>query len=113
MDPCPTKPEVLASYVNDLWEDHVIDALSSYVAIPCLSPDFDPSWADNGEIGRAVRLLSEWAASRSIPGCAGRMPACASLVRHKRVVKYALPIWLYVSVTGVLVYLMLYQLPTN
>ena len=35
------------------------------------------------------------------------------LERHKRVVKYALPIWLYVSVTGVLVYLMLYQLPTG
>ncbi len=30
--------------------------------------------------------------------------------RHKNVVKYAYPIWLYVSVTGVMVYLMLYQL---
>jgi putative membrane protein len=29
---------------------------------------------------------------------------------HKRVVKYAWPIWLYVSVTGVVVYLMLYHL---
>ena len=30
--------------------------------------------------------------------------------RHKSVVKYAYPIWLYVSVTGVVVYLMLYHL---
>lgn len=30
--------------------------------------------------------------------------------RHVRVVKVALPVWLYVSVTGVGVYLMLYQL---
>lgn len=30
--------------------------------------------------------------------------------RHKRIVKYAYPIWLYVSATGVIVYLMLYQL---
>lgn len=30
--------------------------------------------------------------------------------RHKRVVKYAYPIWLYVSVTGVIVYYMLYHL---
>jgi len=30
--------------------------------------------------------------------------------RHKRIVKYAYPVWLYVSVTGVIVYLMLYQL---
>jgi putative membrane protein len=28
---------------------------------------------------------------------------------HKRIVAYTLPIWLYVSVTGVIVYLMLYQ----
>jgi putative membrane protein len=30
--------------------------------------------------------------------------------RHKKIVKYAYPIWLYVSATGVIVYLMLYQL---
>ena len=30
--------------------------------------------------------------------------------RHRRIARYALPIWLYVSVTGVIVYLMLYQL---
>ena len=29
---------------------------------------------------------------------------------HKRLVKYTWPIWMYVSVTGVLVYLMLYHL---
>lgn len=31
-------------------------------------------------------------------------------VRHKNLVRYAYPIWLYVSATGVIVYLMLYQL---
>jgi len=30
--------------------------------------------------------------------------------RHVRVARWTLPVWLYVSVTGVLVYLMLYQL---
>ncbi len=30
--------------------------------------------------------------------------------RHKSVVRYAYPIWLYVSASGVIVYLMLYQL---
>ncbi len=30
--------------------------------------------------------------------------------KHKRIVKFAYPIWLYVSATGVFVYLMLYQL---
>lgn len=32
------------------------------------------------------------------------------IVAHKRLVKFAYPIWMYVSITGVLVYLMLYQI---
>ena len=30
--------------------------------------------------------------------------------RHRRIARWALPVWLYVSVTGVVVYLMLYQM---
>ncbi|MEM6473055.1 MAG: DUF420 domain-containing protein [Planctomycetota bacterium] len=32
------------------------------------------------------------------------------IVAHKKAVRYTYPIWMYVSVTGVLVYVMLYQL---
>ena len=32
------------------------------------------------------------------------------IVAHKKLVRWTFPIWMYVSVTGVLVYLMLYQL---
>lgn len=63
-------PAALARYVEELWEDSVMPVLSSYVAVRCLSPEFDPAWAENGEIERAARLLSQWAASRPIPGCA-------------------------------------------
>lgn len=31
--------------------------------------------------------------------------------RHRRIARWTLPIWLYVSVTGVVVYLMLYRMP--
>lgn len=34
----------------------------------------------------------------------------AQYVKHVRVARWTLPVWLYVSVTGVLIYLMLYQL---
>jgi putative membrane protein len=38
----------------------------------------------------------------------------ADFIRHQRIARWTLPLWLYVSVTGVLVYLMLYQLyPTH
>ena len=33
-----------------------------------------------------------------------------SFERHKRITRWTLPLWLYVSVTGVIVYLMLYHL---
>ena len=31
-------------------------------------------------------------------------------VRHRRIARWTLPMWMYVSITGVVVYLMLYQL---
>ena len=30
--------------------------------------------------------------------------------RHKAIARWTLPIWLYVSITGVVIYLMLYQM---
>ena len=38
----------------------------------------------------------------------------ADFLRHKRIARWTLPLWLYVSITGVIVYLMLYHLyPAN
>jgi uncharacterized membrane protein YozB (DUF420 family) len=40
--------------------------------------------------------------------------ARGDFVRHRKIARWTLPLWLYVSVTGVLVYLMLYQIyPAN
>lgn len=36
--------------------------------------------------------------------------ATKQFVRHKKIVRFAFPIWLYVSITGVIVYLLNYQL---
>jgi uncharacterized membrane protein YozB (DUF420 family) len=33
--------------------------------------------------------------------------------RHRRIARITWPLWMYVSVTGVIVYLMLYQLPVS
>jgi uncharacterized membrane protein YozB (DUF420 family) len=43
--------------------------------------------------------LVPWTVSRAVKG---------QLERHKRWARWTLPIWMYVSVTGVLIYLMLY-----
>jgi uncharacterized membrane protein YozB (DUF420 family) len=34
----------------------------------------------------------------------------ADFVRHRRIARVTFPVWLYVSITGIIVYLMLYQL---
>ena len=52
-------------------------------------------------LAMAVPVLAVWAA---VLGLRDRRTA------HRRLVRFAFPIWLYVSVTGVLVYLMLYQM---
>jgi uncharacterized membrane protein YozB (DUF420 family) len=36
--------------------------------------------------------------------------ARGDFIRHKRIARWTLPLWLYVSVTGVIVYLMLYHI---
>ena len=36
--------------------------------------------------------------------------AHGDFVRHRKIARWTLPIWLYVSITGVIVYLMLYQI---
>ena len=34
----------------------------------------------------------------------------ARFERHRKIARWALPVWLYVSVTGVVIYLMLYRI---
>lgn len=52
-------------------------------------------------LAMTVPVLAIWAA---VLGLKDRRQA------HRRLVRFAFPIWLYVSVTGVVVYLMLYQI---
>lgn len=58
-------------------------------------------------------LLSHIVLAATVPFLAVRSIYLALKGRiesHRRIAKYTWPIWLYVSVTGVLVYLMLYQI---
>ena len=46
--------------IDATWEERVLPALSEYTRIPCLSPAFDPDWAERGAIVEAARLLQAW-----------------------------------------------------
>jgi acetylornithine deacetylase/succinyl-diaminopimelate desuccinylase-like protein len=46
--------------IDSAWEERVLPALSEYTTIPCLSPAFDPDWAERGALTQAARLLRDW-----------------------------------------------------
>jgi acetylornithine deacetylase/succinyl-diaminopimelate desuccinylase-like protein len=46
--------------IDAAWEERILPALSEYTTIPCLSPAFDPDWAERGAIVAAAELLRDW-----------------------------------------------------
>jgi acetylornithine deacetylase/succinyl-diaminopimelate desuccinylase-like protein len=56
------------SHVEREWEHSVLPALHDYIAIPNVSPAFDPHWRDHGHMDRAVALVRDWCAARSVIG---------------------------------------------
>jgi acetylornithine deacetylase/succinyl-diaminopimelate desuccinylase-like protein len=47
--------------IDDAWEERILPALAEYTRIECLSPAFDPDWAERGAITEAAELLQAWA----------------------------------------------------
>ena len=72
---------VVTSTVRTLWDDDIVPSLSRLVAVPAISPAFDPAWEEHGELAAAIEHVRLWIESRSIPGVqldvvqlAGRTP---------------------------------------
>ncbi len=59
--------DVAVDHVNRVWDD-IVPVLHEYIAIPNVSPSFDPEWESNGHMQRAVDLIEGWCRSRPIPG---------------------------------------------
>ncbi|GLY48365.1 peptidase M20 [Lentzea sp. NBRC 102530] len=71
----------MTSTVRTLWDDDIVPSLSQLVAVPAISPAFDPAWEEHGELAAAIEHVRLWIESRSIPGAqldvvqlAGRTP---------------------------------------
>src|SRR5712692_6052876 len=56
------------TYVQRVWDESIVPALTEYIRIPAKSPHYDAKWAENGHIDRAVSLLQEWSVKRAIEG---------------------------------------------
>ncbi len=57
-----------AATAGRLWEGDILPALHDYIAIPNLSPAFEPDWAGKGHMADAVELVRSWCAARPIEG---------------------------------------------
>lgn len=67
--PAPTiDPVALQSYVDDRWNDSIVDRLTDYVAIPAKSPAFDKNWAAHGFIERAITDAARWVEAQKVDG---------------------------------------------
>lgn len=67
--------------VGRIWENDILPTLTEYIAIPNVSPAYEPDWSANGHMATAVELLRVWCAARPIAGMsvevhelAGRTP---------------------------------------
>ncbi|MGM0574466.1 MAG: M20/M25/M40 family metallo-hydrolase [Myxococcota bacterium] len=49
-------------FVEGIWEDSILPALTDYIRIPNESPLFDPDWETHGHMDEAVGLAEAWAA---------------------------------------------------
>ncbi len=60
--------EKIRSYVDSAWDDAIVPALEDYIAIPALSPVFDPRWAETGHLEQAMGRIEEWCKGRGVKG---------------------------------------------
>ena len=51
----------LKDFVEQIWEDAAVPALTDYIRIPNKSPAFDPDWEKHGHMADAVKLMERWA----------------------------------------------------
>src|SRR6266566_136805 len=93
------------TYVQRVWDDSIVPALTEYIRIPAKSPHYDVKWKENGHIDRAVSLLQEWSVKRAIEGLrfdvvrpvsrttSKRRPSIARLTLHSCNSETARSIW--------------------
>ena len=72
---------IARSYVSDKWVNSITPALVDYIAVPALSPAFDPEWESSGYLQTVVETTKAWIEQQPVVGMtssihtlAGRTP---------------------------------------
>ena len=64
----PDEATALAAFAERVWDEEIVPAITSYIAIPAKSPMFDADWQKNGHIERVIRDAASWVESRKVAG---------------------------------------------
>lgn len=87
----------LTRIVDQLWYSTALPSLKELVAVPALSPGFDPDWARTGHLDTAVALVRDWVLTRDLAG------ATVEIVRlpgRSPLLLIDIPAWSGGAVTG-------------
>src|ERR1700761_241242 len=58
------------AFMERIWDDDIVPALTDYIRIPNKSQAFDGAWASHGHMEKAVLMFADWAKARlaQLPG---------------------------------------------
>ncbi|HEX4910448.1 MAG TPA: M20/M25/M40 family metallo-hydrolase [Permianibacter sp.] len=54
-------------FLETFWEQEILPTLADYIRIPNKSVHFDPDWAKNGHMDRAIELVADWCRKHPLP----------------------------------------------
>jgi len=62
----------VTAFMDRIWDDEIISALTDYIRIPNKSPAFDSDWEKHGHMEKAVTMFADWARAKlqHLPGSA-------------------------------------------
>ncbi len=60
--------EAIGRYVDSVWDDQIVPALTEYIAIPAKSPMFDADWKAHGYIDRVIADAAAWIERQHVAG---------------------------------------------
>src|SRR3569623_578704 len=76
----------VTAFMEAIWDEEIIPALTDYIRIPNKSPAFDADWEKHGHMDQAVTMFADWAKKKiaAFPGASlegvrlpGRTPLIA------------------------------------
>ena len=64
----PAEALAIAEFVDRIWDEEIVPAITHYIQIPAKSPMFDPDWEKNGFIDRVIDDAARWVESKKVAG---------------------------------------------